>query len=358
MKIDRPLKLEENRVSRIYKGGALIDRFLGKNICTDGFFPENWIGSDTAALGDTGEGISQVIIDGENVALTTLITEHPEALFGTAHRKRIGDRTGVLVKELDSLIRLPIQSHPDRAFSKKYLSAEYGKTETWYILGGRTIDGVPPHVYLGFTENADKASFRRAYDEQDVPAMLSMLNKVCVKEHDFFIIPGRVPHAIGSGVFCIEVQEPSDFVFQLDKKGPCWDLTPAQVHMDLGDDRMFESFDLDGARGASLLRSLASKSTGDADVDLLNGKWREFFGVRILTVTASISYPVTSFAIAIIMDGEGRFDGTGIRFGKGDAFIIPYAAKAVNIMNGGASPVSIFIASPPILCRQTSSDKE
>ncbi|MBI4978035.1 MAG: hypothetical protein HZC28_11160 [Spirochaetes bacterium] len=348
--LSMPLQLTENRVSRIYTGGALIDCFLGKSASVDGYYPENWIGSDTVALGGErpDEGIASVIIDGTLYSIASLIRDYPDAMLGPEHRSRIGDRTGILVKELDSLTRLPIQSHPDSAFSKQYLNSSYGKTETWYIAGGRTVDGDAPHVYLGFNERADKTLFRRHYDEQNVNGMFSMLNKVYVREHDFFVIPGKVPHAIGGGVFCIEVQEPTDFVFQLDKKGPCWDLTPAQVHMGLGDNRMFESFDFDGQRGGVLLRNLASHHAPvEGAVDLLAGSWREFFGINIITTTHNMEYTLNSFAVAIILEGEGYLDTSrSIWCKKGDAFILPFAAGSLSITANG-SPLSVFIATPP-----------
>ena len=35
----------ETRLRRTYRGGALLDVFLGRQHGTDGFFPEDWISS-------------------------------------------------------------------------------------------------------------------------------------------------------------------------------------------------------------------------------------------------------------------------------------------------------------------------
>lgn len=43
----------------------------------------------------------------------------------------------ILVKILDSAVRLPAQAHPDKIFSRKYFNSEYGKTESWIVLGTR-----------------------------------------------------------------------------------------------------------------------------------------------------------------------------------------------------------------------------
>ncbi len=55
----------------------------------------------------------------------------------------------VLVKFLDSSIRLHFQAHPTREFSQQYLNSNSGKAEAYYILKVREgIDN--PYIYLGF----------------------------------------------------------------------------------------------------------------------------------------------------------------------------------------------------------------
>ena len=45
----KPLLQIENRVRRTYRGGKRLDAFLGKDICEDTFYPEDWISSFTEA---------------------------------------------------------------------------------------------------------------------------------------------------------------------------------------------------------------------------------------------------------------------------------------------------------------------
>ncbi len=132
-----------------------------------------------------------------------------------------GSSSEILVKLLNSLIRLPVQSHPDRHFSMKHFKVNHGKTESWIILGGREINGEPPHVYFGFKGNVKKEAFDKDYFEQNIPGLVNALNKVYVKPGDVFVIPANLIHAIGTGVFLMEIQEPSDFVFHFDRKGEC-----------------------------------------------------------------------------------------------------------------------------------------
>lgn len=70
-------------------------------------------------------------MQGSGDYLDELLKKYPNELLGKGKNLR------VLVKALDSAIRLPAQAHPDKAFSRKYFHSEYGKTECWIILDTR-----------------------------------------------------------------------------------------------------------------------------------------------------------------------------------------------------------------------------
>lgn len=132
----------ETRVRRTYRGGALLDVFLGRQRGTDGFFPEDWISSFVEAKNRDyipGEGITR-LEDGR------LITDAVGGgMFGQGRTE-----PGVLIKLLDSGERLGIQVHPTDAYAKKLFGSDYGKTESWHVLSTRRINDEEPKVYLGF----------------------------------------------------------------------------------------------------------------------------------------------------------------------------------------------------------------
>ena len=103
-KIDQPVFFEKNRVRRVYTGGKLMGEFLGIPE-EDGFFPEEWIASTVSALNkdstDPKEGLS--IVEGSKITLKELLSESPEEMLGNRRE------WGVLVKFLDSAVRLPVQ---------------------------------------------------------------------------------------------------------------------------------------------------------------------------------------------------------------------------------------------------------
>lgn len=211
--LDQLLFFSPNRVWRCYTGGLLLDRFLGGSQPRDGHFPEEWLASATLAEnGERSQGPEEGL---------SRIRRSDDALGdspGTVFRDVVGDeRMPVLCKFLDSAVRLPIQCHPDRAFAREHYRSGHGKTESWLILDTRTIDGVEPYLLIGFKPGISAEAFARAVEVQDVPALEAMLNRIPVRPGDAYLIPGRVPHAIGPGVLMLEVQEPSDWVVQVER---------------------------------------------------------------------------------------------------------------------------------------------
>lgn len=256
--LNNPIFFDRNRVWRCYLGGKLLDEFTGNPNGTDGNFPEDWLASVTRS--DNGEqqqspdeGLSR--IRGSGMHFSNLLQRFPGAALGPEH----ADGLGVLCKFLDSSIRLPVQCHPDRDFSRKYFNSEHGKTESWLILATREINGEKPYILLGFKPDATPEQFRRAVMVQDIPAMTACLHKFPVKTGDVYFIPGRIPHAIGPGLMLLEVQEPTDLVIQPERQIGKITLSEQQMWAGLDHDTAFSCFDYDGAPAEKLLARLRLK---------------------------------------------------------------------------------------------------
>jgi len=332
-----PLIVKETRVRRLYKGGALLDKFRGKKNLRDGFCPEDWIGSTTQAINRDliiGEGISKVILKNTKFDSTVEISlqeilnipEYAYALFGEGVKE--GKTPGILVKLLDSLTRLPLQTHPDKKFVEKYFNDAHGKCESWIILGGRKIKGEDPHVYFGFTENVTKEQFYKGYYNQDSKLMLSLLNKIYVRPGDVFYIEPNIIHAIGPGVFLLEIQEPSDYVFQFERKGECWELNDYEVHMGLGEKIMLNSINFN-LKGNSLL----CKNFFHRDIyynledimPLFSQEQGEYFGCELISSSKIIQRKHESIHIGIVIKGNLTLilNDHPIYLRKGDTYILP-----------------------------------
>jgi len=243
------IQILSTRVFRIYRGGLLLEKFRGMKKPQDSDYPEDWILSTVKAMqpyGISDESISNIktIKDIDN--LEVLIKHFPEDILGQDYAKRFGNSLNLLVKLLDSSIRLPLQTHPGKIFSRKYLNSDFGKAEAWYILATRKIGKENPYVLIGFKPGITKDMMQKMVKGQDIEGMISFMHKVEVKPGDaIFVAPG-IPHAIGEGIFMIETQEPTDFSILVEKKVGTHILKEKDCHLGLGWDKALGVFDYRG----------------------------------------------------------------------------------------------------------------
>jgi mannose-6-phosphate isomerase len=235
-----------NRVFRTYTGGRLIDELQGVATPQDSNYPEEWIGSTTLAINPNpvpNEGLSRVRLKNDsNPFLKNLIQDDPQFWLGSEHIERFGASTDILVKYLDSAIRLHIQVHPLPEFSKRYLGSDKGKTEAWIVLQVRP-DRDNGYIYLGFQHAPDVTKWARIIRQQDIRAMEACFERIYVYPGDVFIVNGSTPHAIGPGILMIEIQEPSDFVVRCEFERGGYLLPRSARFMNLGLERSLEMFD-------------------------------------------------------------------------------------------------------------------
>ncbi len=200
---ERPIFFERNRVFRIYKGGLLFHDFFGDE-AKDGNYPEEWVASSVRAMNldstNEKEGISK--IKGPELYLDEALEKYPREILGDC------PKWDVLVKLLDSGIRLPMQCHPDREFAKRYFHSEYGKAEMWIVVATREN----AKLFLGFNKKMNQEEFTKLVERSltEKECMTECVNEIPVKKGDAYLIPGRTIHAIGYGCLILEIQEPSD----------------------------------------------------------------------------------------------------------------------------------------------------
>ena len=324
MSIDlkRPIKLKRAGAWRTYLGGKLIEQLHGNENAVDTNFPEEWIMSTVTARNSGREHIVEGIsfVDGTDITLKQLIEEHTVECLGEAHAEKYGATPGVLVKLLDAAERLTIQVHPTRTQAKKLFGSEFGKTECWYIIAGREIDGEKPCIYFGFKEGVTREMWKDIFDRQDIPAMLDCLHKFEVQPGDTFLIEGGIPHAIGAGCFLVEIQEPTDYTIRTEKTTPSGrEVADFMCHQGLGFDKMFDCFDYTGYSKQETAKRWRIRSNGDTLIDYDNTEMFRLYEMNISgekTVSSE-----NTFSGIYILEGEGTIDGQDVK--KGAQFFIP-----------------------------------
>ncbi len=207
------VKMSPNRVRRNYLGGAVIDTLRGIEQAKDGDKPEEWLCSIVGAKNPglpfvLHEGLSQFVHNGNTYLLKQVLEQNPDYYLGTNSDSSLS----FLAKWLDSSMRLHMQAHPTKEFSKKFLGCEYGKFEAYYVLAIReSVEN--PYIRLGFQrKDMSKALWTDIVLRQDISMMDSCFENIPVQVGDVIYIPGGMPHAIGEGILLLELMEPSDLV--------------------------------------------------------------------------------------------------------------------------------------------------
>ncbi|MDR1250446.1 MAG: class I mannose-6-phosphate isomerase [Treponema sp.] len=245
-----PLMTDFNRVERFYSGGNLLDKWQGIDERADGFMSEEFLVSTTEYIG-TGnppeKGISRVIVpETGKKNLHVLINGNKKMFLGNRYEASCHGHTGVQLRVGDSASRLIIQCHPNDEQAKKFFKIPFGKTEAWYMVDTRAINGEKAHVYCGFKPGITREKWVKLFENQDSQAMLESLHRFEVKPGDCFLIKAGTPHAIGSGCLFIELHQPCDVTLRMERNYTPQLLTDEEMHYGAGFETLFDCFEYIG----------------------------------------------------------------------------------------------------------------
>ena len=313
-----PQKLASNQFDHFYKGGYRIGAL--RHGPGGPMRPEEWIGSMTTRFGEKTMGLS-TLSDGSY--LRDSVIANAQAWLGAEHLNTFGASTELLMKLLDPDQRLPVHYHPNRKFAKEHLALNHGKTEAWIILEAPD----QAEVGLGFSSELKKPEVAKMVNDLDSIGLLASLQKFKVKAGDTVFVPAGVPHAIGAGIFVLELQEPTDLSALLEWNDFAVDGVK-DGHLGLGFDTV-----LDALRYTPIEKEEASKlvfadrlfTQSDASVftDVANPYFRADY------LTGKSSKIAAGFSIFLTLDGSGNIafeNSAAMEIQKGDAILIPHSA--------------------------------
>lgn len=319
-----PVFFEKNRVFRVYLGGKLFSEFFGDD-SDDGFYPEEWICSSTKALNENStdefEGLSTV--KDTDIHFNELISDETELMLGKSRKS-----FDVLVKALDSAIRLPVQAHPDQKFSRVHFNSDFGKAESWLVLATRE----DACIYFGFKDGVTKEQFEKAVEESetDKTAMEKCLNRIPVKTGDVYFIPAKAVHAIGAGCLILEVQEPTDFTIQPERWCGDYRLSDSEMFLSLEKDTALSVFDYSYnlervEKECKKIPKTVYENNGCKKEILISKDDTPCFAIERYIVTTGETEMLNGVCVYVVTDGEGTLfsDGYSKEIKKGDYFFIP-----------------------------------
>lgn len=337
--ITKPIFFERNRVGRVYTGGKLFHGFFGDE-AVDGFLPEEWVASAVTALNkemrSEKEGVSK--IKDSDMYFDELLKQYPDEMLGKSGKLRI------LVKLLDSAVRLPAQAHPDKTFSRKHFNSEYGKTESWIVLDTRP----GAKIYFGFKDGIDRETFIKAIDESktDKDAMERLMEYREPKKGDVFLVPAKTVHAIGAGCLILEVQEPTDFTIQPEHWCDEYELSDEEMYIGLSKEDAVDCFDFTKAPDTKLTPKFISEKNGVKLENLIDTSDTDCFVINRITVNEG-KYTLNvkdSYGVYIVTGGVGEIKGDGYsqEIKKGDYFFMPYCLMGKFSIEGDLEVVECY----------------
>ena len=327
-----PAKLPSNQFDHFYRGGYRIGKL--RNGPGGPMRPEEWIGSTTTRFGENATGLSKLA---DGTLLKDAIDANPVSWLGQKHLDTFGASTEILVKLLDPDQRLPVHYHPDQKFAAEKLHINHGKTEAWIILEA------PPQarVGLGFNRQMEKSEVAALVAAHDSEALLESLVFTEVIAGDAVFVPAGVPHAIESGIFVLELQEPTDLSILLEWDGFAVD-GDKDGHLNLGFDSALDALrlsPLDENESAQVVGKFDTET--DSPHSIFQSVADPFFRADYLPGNGEKTE--AGFGIFLCLSGAGElhFENSGqLSVSIGDAIVIPHCAGSFQI-NGCAG----------ILCR-------
>jgi mannose-6-phosphate isomerase len=255
------------------------------------------------------------------VTLAELLRREPSALVGEASSRAEGPTLGLLVKLLDAGQRLPVHCHPSRQRAREMLGSPFGKTEAWLILG--TDETAQPRLWGGLREEVPREQFRSWIEDEDGEALLDALVEYAAQPGDVFFVPGGTPHAIGAGVFLLELQEPTDYSVVAETRG--FPIDHLDASLALGWERAINFFDL---RPQKDLRQAPTKQSSGVS-RLFDSRADAYFRALRMRVDGEARLPFQpAYAVGVVLGGVGVLSGATkeLSLQRGFTFVLPAAA--------------------------------
>jgi mannose-6-phosphate isomerase len=179
-----------------------------------------WAGT---RLGGAGEHVGELWLAGPDSVVETehgdrtldaLAAELGEALVGSRGMALLGPRFPLIVKLIDAGDWLSLQVHPDDELARDLYGPEaVGKIEAWLV-----IDADPAgELVTGPADDLDEAALREAIAAGTV-SYQHCHRRPAVPGETLLIRTGTL-HAIGTGAFVYEIEQPSDLTFRISDWG-------------------------------------------------------------------------------------------------------------------------------------------
>jgi mannose-6-phosphate isomerase len=220
--------------------------------------------------------------------------------------------------------------------------SDFGKEESWYVIGCRDDTQEPAYVILGFKEGISRKKFEELYRQEDMQGLENLCHKIPVQTGDVFFVGGGLVHALGEGCFVIEVQEPSDITvvpITNEKRSKAHNRETLEDN-DTYEQRMLGSFIYDGCSYEENLRRwrIPNKTIREGawgkEYVLVGTDQTAYFSFTRIDVKGDTEIVSTGFPrVAMVLEGTGQFifEGGTMKLQKGDEIFLPWSIPGLRL---------------------------
>ncbi len=208
---------------------------------------------------------------------------------------------------------LSVQVHPGEEFAQAH-EGDHGKVEAWYVL-----EAEPGATLIAGCATNDKEELRAAAADDTIGTRYG--STVPVQEGDFVLIPTGTMHALGPGIFCVEVGSLGNTTYRLCDWG-----RGRELHIERG----FAVLDTEGEPQIEHLGAFDEE--GPAQVR--RGVTTDFYCTDVVDVRGSWSGRTEGrYAIVTCVAGEAEVtaDGATVPLGYSRSVVIPAAAGTFKV---------------------------
>jgi mannose-6-phosphate isomerase len=176
-----------------------------------------------------------------------------------------------------------------------------------------------------------------------------------VQAGDCFVVPAGTPHAIGAGVFMVELMEPTDWVVRCEATNGGVTLTPDQCFMGLGLESCLDIFDYRAYSAAEVRQMFGQvprtlrQGTAFTEEEIIRSPWHSFFRLHRLRGNGAADWSGGEMILLIAVTGRGRLGtaGASVAVSAGETWLLPGAAESWD-WQPDSGPWEILLAKLPV----------
>ncbi len=343
-----PLLFQDNRITRFYIGGSVMNQWRRMEEAEDSHRCEELLATSIGAISKgekAGFGVSRTIDSQGGLLLSDILARYPKEVLGEKFERYNPGQLSVLARAGDTKVRLVMQCHLRRADARKYFGMPMGKTEAWYIARTREVPG-GPCVYAGFRPHVTEERWRDLVRVQDTGGMLACLHRIPVRQGQTILIPAGMPHCVGPGCLFVEFHECNDVTIRVEKDINGMHVSDEEMYCGLSEEDGLGLFDYttyteEEIYKKSVMEEKVLCEEKEYLVSRLIGKEEnDSFGVDKIVLNGSCALPDRPYhRVLVALDGDVMLEADGRRatLVQGHGALVPACVRGLSLRGEDAT---------------------